>query len=175
MIEKSDDQENSQMKNIGSVMLLGLFIFFCSTDTLGQKGAITNIDQLGAMAGCWERKDAAKSLLVSEQWMRPAGTSMIGMGRTVRGGKTVDHEFMRIEQRADGIYFVAKPSSNKEETAFKIKSSTSTEVVFENPEHDFPQRVIYKFSDQALVGRIEGTQNGKAMGIDFPFVRVKCD
>ncbi len=36
------------------------------------------------------------------------GTSILGMGRTVKDGKTVDWEFMRIEQRADGIYFVAK-------------------------------------------------------------------
>lgn len=136
---------------------------------------VTTIEAFGGMAGCWERGDKVKNLLVSEQWMKPAGTSMIGMGRTVKNGKTADYEFMRIEQRADGIFFVAKPKANANETAFKLKSSTANEFVFENPEHDFPQRVIYKLNGKTMAGRIEGMQNGKSMGIDFPFVKVKCE
>ena len=139
-----------------------------------QKDAITSVADLDGMAGCWERGDKAKGLLVTEQWMSPAGTSILGMGRTVKNGKTVGFEYMRIEQKSDGIFFIAKPSENKEETAFKLKSSTLNEVVFENPEHDFPQRVIYKLLGTRMIGRIEGNQNGKFLGIDFPMEKVKC-
>lgn len=138
------------------------------------QNSVTTIADLDRMSGCWERNDKAKNLLISEHWMTPAGTSILGMGRTVKNGKTVDHEFMRIEQRADGIYFVARPKANTEETAFKLIRSTASEVVFENLAHDFPQRVMYTFSSNAMTGRIEGTQNGKFKGIDFPMVRAKC-
>ena len=107
--------------------------------------------------------------------MKPAGTSILGMGRTVKKGKTTDWEFMRIEERADGIFFVAQPKDNAEETAFKLIRSTLNEVVFENKEHDFPQRVIYKLKGKTLTGRIEGNNNGKFVGIDFPMNRAKCE
>lgn len=140
----------------------------------GQKQPVTSIEDFDRMAGCWEHSDKAKNLLITEQWMKPAGTSILGMGRTVKNGKTVGFEYMRIEQNADGIFFISKPSENKEETAFKLKSSTLTEVVFENPEHDFPQRVIYKLLGTKMTGRIEGNNNGKFLGIDFPMNKVKC-
>lgn len=136
--------------------------------------AQTRLADFAGMAGCWERRDDAKRLLISEQWMSPAGTSIIGMSRTVKNGKTTDWEFMRIEEREEGIYFVAKPRVNPTETDFKLISTTLAEFVFENKSHDFPQRVIYKWNAANLTGRIEGTIQAKAKGIDFPLVRVKC-
>jgi hypothetical protein len=136
---------------------------------------VRTISDFDGMSGCWERSDPSKSLLISEQWMKPAGTSILGMGRTVKNGRTVDFEFMRIEQKGDDIYFVARLSANKEETAFKLKSSTLNEVVFENLEHDFPQRVVYRLQGAKMIGRIEGIENGQTKGIDFPMSKVKCD
>lgn len=135
---------------------------------------VTELADFHGMAGCWERKDDAKKLLISEQWMSPAGSSILGMGRTVKNGKTTGFEYMRIEQRPDGIYFVSKPRENPEETSFKLIRSTLNEVVFENPRHDYPQRIIYKLLGTKMVGRIEGNNNGKFLGIDFPMDKVKC-
>lgn len=156
---------------IANLLALSLFLVLTA---IGQRSPVTSIEDFDGMAGCWEHKDTAKNLLISEQWMSPAGTSILGMGRTVKNGKTVGFEYMRIEQNADGIFFIARPHENKEETAFKLKSSTLNEVVFENLEHDFPQRVIYKLQGTKMIGRIEGNQNGKFLGIDFPMNKVKC-
>jgi hypothetical protein len=136
----------------------------------GQRAA--TIEDLAGMAGCWER--STPNSVITEQWMKPAGNSMIGMGRTVRNGKTTGYEFMRLEARSDGIYFVALPRENAVETAFKLIRSTSGEFVFENPEHDFPQRVIYRIDGDRLSGRIEGNNKGKPMSIDFPYKRTAC-
>ena len=156
------------------VIALILFaVLFATTVTAQRK--INSINTLAGMAGCWEQKDAAKKLLISEMWMSPAGTSILGMGRTVKNGKTTGWEYLRIEQRDDGIYFVSKPKENAEDTAFKLIRSTLNEVVFENKDHDFPQRVIYKLQGTKMTGRIEGNDNGKFLGIDFPMVKVKCN
>ena len=133
------------------------------------------IDSLAWISGCWEQNDEAKKRFGSEQWMRPAGNSMIGMSRTVRNGKTVGFEFLRIVQDETGINYISRPSQNKEETAFKLIKSGPNEAVFENPAHDFPQRIIYRLDKTNLFARIEGTNNGKVMGIDFPMTRAKCD
>lgn len=155
-----------------TITLIGVLMLSALSGSAQNK--VTEISDLDGMAGCWEHRDEKKSIFISEQWMKPAGTSILGMGRTVKNNKTTDWEFMRIEQRADGLYFVAQPKDNLEETAFKLISSTLNKVVFENKEHDFPQRVIYKLRSKTLTGRIEGNSNGKFLGIDFPMNRAKC-
>jgi hypothetical protein len=153
----------------GIVAILGLAL------VASVKAQTATIASFAGLSGCWERNENSGTVVATEMWMKPAGTSIMGMGRTVKNGKTVNYEMMRIEQRTDGIYFVAKPKANPAETSFKLKSSSVGEFAFENPEHDFPQRVIYKVNGNSLRGRIEGTQNGKSMGFDFPMTRVKCD
>lgn len=156
-------------------MIKTIFLLAVSAVWVVGQNKVNNIADLGGMAGCWERKDAAKKLLITEQWMSPAGTSILGMGRTVKDGTTTGWEYMRIERRDDGLYFVSRPKENAEDTSFKLIRSTLDEVVFENKEHDFPQRVIYKLQGEKMTGRIEGTMNGKERGIDFPYKRVKCE
>lgn len=141
---------------------------------IAQQQKFTEITDFSGMAGCWEQRDDARNMLITEQWMSPAGTSILGMGRTVKNGKTSSFEYMRIEKRDDGIYFVSRPKENTEDTAFKLISSTGNEVVFENKEHDFPQRVIYELHGTKMTGRIEGTIGGRSRSADFPMMRTKC-
>ncbi len=158
--------------NMKPIVSVGLLILLYSV-SFGQN-KVTKLADLNGMAGCWEHRDAKRGLFTTEIWMKPAGTSILGIGRTVKGGKTVDHEYMRIEQREDGLFFIARPKENAEETAFKLVRSTVNEVVFENKEHDFPQRVIYRLNGTAMTGRIEGLDRGRPKGIDFPMERAKC-
>ena len=100
---------------------------------------------------------------------------MLGMSRIVSGGKTVAFEYLRIVEEEDGwIGLVASPSG-QETARFNLVSMSTTEVIFENPEHDFPQRIMYRLtSDGNLLGRIEGTVNGTERAVDFPMTRTKC-
>jgi hypothetical protein len=131
------------------------------------------INDLAWLAGCWEASPSGHEL--SEQWMKPAGQTMLGMGRTVANGRTVEYEFLQIVQRENGIYYVAKPSGQPE-GSFKLIKLANQEVVFENPEHDFPQRIIYRLQpDGSLFARIEGTTNGKLRAFDYPMQRGRCN
>jgi hypothetical protein len=132
------------------------------------------VDDISWLSGCWELYDKDQSTLLSEQWMRPSGGIMLGIGRTVTKGRAVDFEFMRIESTGDNIFFVAKPKTNQEETSFRLIRLVTFRAVFENTEHDFPQRVIYRRQGGKLTGRIEGNKNGKLVVIDFPMTRAKC-
>ncbi len=134
------------------------------------------VESLGWMAGCWELNARNGAMIVSEQWMKPGGGTLIGMSRTVSGGKTVAWESIRIVTDADGISYIARPHQNKDETVFKIAKWSADELVFENPAHDFPQRIIYRNGGaNSLFARIEGTRNGKSSGMDIPMKRVKCE
>jgi hypothetical protein len=124
------------------------------------------------LAGCWAL-DAAEPGS-GEQWMMPAGGTMLGAGRTVKGGQTVSFEFMQLRVQPDGVVaFIAQPSG-RPPTAFPLLRAGEREAVFENPQHDFPRRVMYARQGERLQARIEGTRNGVARGIDFAMVRTAC-
>ncbi len=133
-----------------------------------------SITDLAWLSGCWAATDQDTGS--GEQWMPPAGGTMLGMSRTVSDGETVAFEFIRIVSTGDGgLVFIASPSGQNT-TGFALVSVTDHEVIFENPDHDFPQRIIYRLlSDEDLLGRIEGTINGTARAIDFPLKKMVCE
>jgi len=155
--------------------LLAALLTVCCCMAAASQVPVQQLSSLTWLAGCWGSSDAAKNMTMSEQWMRPEGGMMLGMGRTVKNSKAVDWEYIRIEQRSNELYFVVRPRGNSEETTFKAIKLSSREVVFENAEHDFPQRVIYRLTlSGVLAARIEGVENGKPNGIDFPMNRESC-
>ena len=133
-----------------------------------------SINDLSWLAGCWEANMRGNQ--VNEQWMKPAGGTMLGMARTVTLRKTIEFEFTQIREDKDGaIYYIAKPSGQAE-ASFKLVKLENKEAVFENPQHDFPQRIVYRQeSDGSLFARVEANDNGKIRGLDYPYKRAKCE
>ena len=161
------------MKTIAGAVCLAVVSLLCSASVYSQDSK-SSLSDLSWLAGCWELSRPEKGLLITEQWMKPMGGMMIGAGRTVKNGRVADYEYLRIVEDTDGIYYVAKPTGNKDETKFKLIKSSRGELMFENPAHDFPQRVTYRLNGERLDARIEGTINGKSRGTDFPYTRVSC-
>jgi len=126
------------------------------------------VNQLEWLAGCWSttRGDS----MVEEHWMKPGGGTMLGMSRTIRGGKTSEYEFLQIRDVNGTLTYVAQPSGQAE-AAFTLRSASGSEAIFENPDHDFPQRIIYRRTVDGLSARVEGTRNGQLRGIDYPYRR----
>ncbi|MDX2043244.1 MAG: DUF6265 family protein [Acidobacteriota bacterium] len=156
-----------------SKFVLVLIAVALLTPTPGSAQQKTTLDDLAWLAGCWQ--DERGTRFREESWTKPKGGTMLGVGRQVRDGKTTEYEFMRIHEDKGEIYFTAKPSGQAE-TTFKLVSYADGKATFENPQHDFPTRVIYsKQSDGSLLARIEGVMNGQKRGIDFPFKRAKCE
>ena len=134
-------------------------------------GATSRIAELGWMSGDWQTAPGGRPQ-IEEHWTLPAGGTMIGVGRTVVGDKTVAFEFLRIEQRGDEIFYVANPNAQCPQTDFKLTKLTGQQVMFENPEHDFPKRVIYrKQSDGSLLASVDGGEGTKSQS--FAYVPVK--
>ena len=123
------------------------------------------------IAGDWQTAPGGKAQ-IEEHWTQVAGASMMGMSRTVAGEKTVEFEYLRIEQRPDGVYYVSHPKGRCPGTDFKLTRASATEAVFENPQHDFPKRIIYrKGADDSLTASIDAGEGSKARS--FAFKKMK--
>jgi Domain of unknown function (DUF6265) len=130
------------------------------------------VDHLGWLAGCWEMGSGAR--VVEEQWTRPRGGVMLGAGRTMQGDSLVEYEQVRLLQRGGRLVYAAAPSGQPP-AEFESTAVTDTSVSFENPSHDFPQRISYrKVGADSLVARVEGMRGGKLRGRDFAYRRAAC-
>ena len=128
------------------------------------------------LAGCWEGKVNQRDF--REEWLPLRGDIMVGASQTATLGKTQSFEFLRIESRADGLYYIPMPSGKKE-TLFRMASrKTDGEDViftFENPTGEFPQRIIYRHGSGGwLYAHVGGMVNGEAKEVIYPFRHVDC-
>jgi hypothetical protein len=153
-------------------LCLALCLCFSARQSQAQQAAKPTVQALSWISGCWENTRGKR--YNEEHWMKAAGNTMLGMSRTINDGRTREFEFLRIHEDKGDIYYTSKPSGQPE-ASFKLISWKENEAVFENPTHDFPQRIIYRRNGDAMQARIEGKMNGQERGVDFPFTRAKCD
>jgi len=138
---------------------------------------VNSVASLAWLNGCWAGNVNQRDF--REQWSPLRGDILVGVGSTVYEGKVQSYEYLRIERRPDGVYYVALPSGQKED-AFKLVSITTddkdTIFTFSNPQHDFPQTIIYRRGTEGwLYAHVEGKLNGEAKQIIYPMRRIGCE
>lgn len=164
----------SDLRRLTALLLLSPMLTLMagqvSPDGAEESGAETlkDIQRLSFLAGSWISEHGPRR--VEEHWTIPAGGTMIGMNRTVVGERTAAYEYLRIEATADGIDYVAIPV-RQELTRFRLIECANNRAVFENPDHDFPSRIIYERDADKLIGRIEGTRGGKEASAQWEWTR----
>jgi len=122
------------------------------------------------LEGRWSGvKDGTAS---EEHWTSPEGGGLVGMHKDVKAGRMTGFEFLRIGTTKEGtIVYMASPQG-RPATPFTLVEAAGKRLVFENKEHDFPQRVLYWLDDAgSLHARIEGTTQGKAMHEEWVWTR----
>jgi hypothetical protein len=133
---------------------------------------------LAWMRGCWEGKVNQRDF--REEWLPTAGDMMLGVSQTTLRDKTIDFEYLRLESRPEGVFYIAAPSG-KNEAAFRLagQATSGGDEVFTfvsaTPGAEFPQRIIYR---HATEGWLYATVEGKIKGVDkqviFPMRHVDC-
>lgn len=155
------------MRIIIAALALGL-----ATTAGGQEPAApTTIDDLAWMAGAWTQTDD-RGVTTRETWLAPLGGAMAGVGQTTRPGGRTSFEFMSITPSPAGPTFTAR-IEGQTPTPFVLKPGEAGVAVFENLDHDFPQRVIYRPCGEDLCGRIEGVVDGQTRAVDWRYARVR--
>lgn len=125
------------------------------------------LDQLSWMVGSFAFTQSGTR--VEEHWIPEGGKTMLAVGRTIQGDRTVFFEFLRLEERADGIYYIAHPKAAPG-TEFKLTQLGERSVTFENPKHDHPKIIRYhRESDDSLIAEVEGDEGGQHVVERLPY------
>jgi hypothetical protein len=147
------------------MLLAGAALIFATASFGSGQGSPTpdspppRLEQLRWMVGSWSGESGG--VRMEEHWIEPRGGVMLGLHRDLLPDDGLFFEYLRIEQTPEGIVYFASPRGSKT-TPFRMLELRGQRVVFHNPEHDFPQRIIYELRDgTTLCARIEGDENNQ--------------
>jgi hypothetical protein len=144
--------------------------------TRPQAEATDALAQLTWLAGCWGNRVVDRDY--REQWLSPRGGMMLGVSQAVTQGRTLSYEFLRLETRPDGVYYVAAPTGQKE-AVFRLQGKTMDEAdeifTFTATVAGFPERILYRRGSGGwMYAHVEGKINGEEKRNIFPMRRQDC-
>lgn len=147
---------------VGAACALAGLISGCVGDRItGPGGAHPELQRLNWLVGDWSTEPDENGESFEEHWMAPRRQEMFGIGRTLRDGRERFVEYLRIAVDVDGVVYHAAPGGRLPATPFRAVEYGPRRAVFENPEHDFPQRIHYELlADGRMRVRIGADVNG---------------
>jgi hypothetical protein len=122
-----------------------LTIFYCLF--LTSLAGAEECGSLGAvewLLGEWET--STSRVVIREYWHRVSDATFEGESTTksVSNDEVVNYETLRLVSMSDSVFYIAKVTENELAVPFRLTRCSDGIAVFENPDHDAPQRLIYK-------------------------------
>jgi hypothetical protein len=81
-----------------------------------------------------------------------------------------------MKQKGEALYYIAtvKGQNNDKPVTFVRNDTIEKQLVFENPKHDFPQKIVYSMiTKDSIVIEISGMQQGKLSSERFSMKKSK--
>lgn len=131
------------------------------------------IEQAHWLIGEWEHIEGEEHAL--EIWNEKDDSTLSGRAYSIIISDTVWSERIAIEERSGDLFYVPTVSdqNNGRPVTFILTSSSEGKLVFENPQHDFPQRITYRrLGMDSLVAEISSLDDPSKKQT-FPMSRVK--
>src|SRR5687767_6417643 len=151
-------------------------VFLVSISFLSKAQTFSGKDfkPLHGLQGLWKMETGRGAIY--EEWQVKSDDKLAGRSYRINNNDTIVMERIELFIKGNEIVYspIVSDQNNQQPVSFKLISSTDGRYVFENKEHDFPQRVIYNLvSKDAVHARIEGVRNGQERESDFKYARVK--
>lgn len=172
------------MKKTSSILALAIIISIVSckenkeeTSTAAAKRetkAYTKLEKASWLIGNWGNN--ANGAAMTENWVQLNDSVFSGESYVVVNKDTVFAETVKLDEASGKMaYTVSVPGQNKElPVRFEMSSLNDKQMVFENPAHDYPNKITYtKITNDSLVAEISGVQKGKATSQKFAMLRLK--
>lgn len=142
------------------IPIISLFLVSCQNE----------MDKAEWLIGNWEHTSEEGKF--TEKWKKKSSKTFIGNSYFVIENDTVFSERVNLVQRGKDLFYIVEittePSARV--TEFKLTSNSANQLVFENPENDFPKKITYnRIHKDSLFAEISGGGNPQG----FPMKRSK--
>jgi CubicO group peptidase (beta-lactamase class C family) len=131
------------------------------------------VNDLSWLMGTWKHETATSTTF--ESWRKASDKTLEGESWRVNKAtqQKVFGESILLAEMGDGVFYLPKTSDNPLPVAFKLNTSNAKEIVFENPQHDFPQKISYKLNaDGTVTALVEGVEKEQARKLEFKYAKV---
>ncbi len=150
-------------------LTLGIIVF-CGWATRQKK----DIRKATWLIGTWENKKQRGSIY--ETWVKISDTELSGKSYILKNKDTIIFETVRLVKEQDNLFYIptVNNQNNHLPVRFVLTTISDTVLIFENPQHDFPQRISYtRIGSDSLVAEISGVKNEQERKQAFPMKRMK--
>ena len=124
------------------------------------------VEKLSWLTGCWVNEDGSSR----EVWSESFDGLLFGYSVKMKAGEVSFFEELRIEREQSKHVYIASPRA-KGTTEFVLTEYGLTSAIFENPAHDFPQRLRYRQNEDELTIDVSSTDQSQGFQVNL----FKCD
>jgi hypothetical protein len=129
-----------------------------------------DLTPLRGLKGIWKMDTGNKELF--EEWKDALDGQLAGKSYQISAGARKELESVRIFSIGSNVYYapIAFGQNSDQEVLFALKEINRGQYIFENKQHDFPQRIAYQLIGRdSLHAYIEGEIEGKLKRINFRY------
>jgi hypothetical protein len=145
-----------------------------NTDTKTSPESVHLIEKADWLIGQWQSNSETEK--IAEVWEKENDTVYLGKSYSLKNTDTISAERIRLEEHGNKLFYipVVKNQNIGEVVKFTLTSADPDQLVFENPEHDFPQKISYALiTKDSLFAQISGMYKGKQESERYPMHRIK--
>lgn len=156
------------------IKYLGFWAIMFSFGACENAGSTAELPKANWLLGDWENQ--TKEGLMIETWEQQNDSTFFGYSYFLIGKDTVSTEKISLVQEGEELFYIPTVGNQNEGKPIRFKKTLATaqQLVFENPAHDFPQKITYtQINKDSLVAEISGLMEGQQRSQAFPMGRKK--
>ena len=119
------------------------------------------------LVGCWVTGDNSSQ----EVWVADSDNLLIGFGVTIAAEKVAFYEVLTAKRNDKGEWIYTAHPSGQESASFISVEFGQNEIVFANPDHDYPQKISYRREGNQLYATASLRDGGKLNAFD----KISCE
>ena len=164
---------NKMIKNIGISSFSFLAFIACndSSNTLPTNN-YSRTKGFDWLVGTWENQSKDGTLI--EMWEKLNDSTVKGQSYFIKETDTSFSESISLVQRNGELLYIpaVRDQNDGLGISFRLITINEKDLVFENAEHDYPQRISYHHvSNDYLIAEISGNKGGELKSEQFPLRR----
>lgn len=132
--------------------------------------SFAQLKEFSWLAGTWklERRNTFEVWCANDETQTLSGRSF-----QVEGSDTTITETISLKFLNDSYHYIPDLAGNQPPVDFIITNFDENGFVAENPQHDFPKVIRYRFFQKGGMEQIEATISGNGKVISFLFQKIK--
>ncbi|MDD2821923.1 MAG: DUF6265 family protein [Flavobacterium sp.] len=159
------------MRKTFTILVLLLVVAACKNSDSNKNDKIKASQWL---LGKWQSKSTDGYL--QETWKKVNDSTFQATSYYIKEEDTLHFETITLQQKGEELTYSAavKGQNDDKPVAFKLTTATEKQLVFENPKHDYPQKISYtQTTPNNLVAKISGIQQAKPTSEQFSMKKIK--